>query len=86
MKLLVVIVSYRVTDLTIDCLRSLAGEVGRAEGTRVAVCENGTGGDAEDRLRAAIEGNGWGAWVDLTAIYPNRGFTGGNNAVIRPAM
>ena len=29
MKLLVVIVSYRVTDLTIDCLRSLSGEIGR---------------------------------------------------------
>ena len=26
MKLLVVIVSYRVTDLTIECLRSLAGK------------------------------------------------------------
>ena len=55
MKLLVVIVSYRVTDLTIDCLRSLAGEIGRVPGSRVAVCENGTGGDAEERLRRAIE-------------------------------
>ena len=86
MRLLVVIVSYRVTDLTIDCLRSLAGEIGRVPGTRVALCENGTGGDAEERLRRAIDENGWGSWVDLTAIYPNRGFTGGNNAVIRPAL
>src|SRR5262249_14725583 len=29
---------------------------------------------------------GWDSWVDLTAIYPNRGFTGGNNTVIRPAL
>jgi N-acetylglucosaminyl-diphospho-decaprenol L-rhamnosyltransferase len=86
MKLLVVIVSYRVTDLTIDCLHSLAGEIGRVPGARVAVCENGTGGDAEERLRRAIAENGWDSWVDLTAIYPNRGFTGGNNAVIRPAL
>jgi N-acetylglucosaminyl-diphospho-decaprenol L-rhamnosyltransferase len=86
MKLLVVVVSYRVTDLTIDCLRSLAGEIGRVPGARVAVCENGTGGDAEERLRRAIDENGWDAWCDLTAIYPNRGFTGGNNAVIRPAL
>ena len=35
---------------------------------------------------AAIDENGWGSWVDLTVIYPNRGFTGGNNAVIRPAL
>ena len=55
-------------------------------GTRVAVCENGTGGDAADRLRGAIEENGWSSWVDLTVIHPNRGFTGGNNAVIRPAL
>jgi hypothetical protein len=86
MKLLIVIVSYRVTDLTIDCLRSLSGEIGRVPGARVALCENGTGGDAADRLRSAIEENGWSSWVELTVIYPNRGFTGGNNAVIRPAL
>jgi N-acetylglucosaminyl-diphospho-decaprenol L-rhamnosyltransferase len=86
MKLLVVIVSYRVTELTIDCLRSLSGEIRRIPGTRVALCENGTGGDAADRLRRAIEENNWCSWVDLTVIYPNRGFTGGNNAVIRPAL
>src|SRR6516165_11916196 len=87
MKLLIVIVSYRVTDLTIDCLRSLSGKIERVPGgARVAVCENGTGGDAADRLRQAIDENGWGSWVDLTVIYPNRGFTGGNNAVIRPAL
>ena len=86
MKLLVVIVSYRVTDLTIDCLRSLVSEINRVSNARVAVCENGSGGDAEDRLRCAITENGWDSWVDFTCIYPNRGFTGGNNAVIRPAL
>ncbi len=86
MKLLVVILNYRVTDLTIGCLRSLAGRIGRVPGARVAVCENGTGGDAEDRLRRAIDGNGWGSWAELTAVHPNRGFTGGNNVVIRAAL
>jgi N-acetylglucosaminyl-diphospho-decaprenol L-rhamnosyltransferase len=86
MKLLIVIVSYRVTDLTIDCLHSLAHEIGRFPNIRVAVCENGTGGDAEERLRRVITENGWDSWVKLTTIYPNRGFTGGNNAVIRPAL
>jgi GT2 family glycosyltransferase len=86
MKLLVVIVSYRVTDLTLDCLRTLDGRVQRIPGARVAVCENGTGGDAAQRLREAIDTNGWGSWVDLTAIHPNRGFTGGNNVVIRAAL
>lgn len=86
MKLLIVIVSYRVTDLTIDCLRSLREEVAALEGVRVAVCENGTGPEAVEKLRRAVDDNGWGGWVELWAVYPNRGFTGGNNAVIRPAL
>ena len=86
MKLLVVVVSYRVTDITIDCLRSLSREVDKMPAMRVALCENGTGGNAADLLQQAITDNGWASWIDLTVIYPNRGFTGGNNAVIRPAL
>lgn len=85
MKLLVVILNYRVTDLTIDCLRSIAPEIPRVPGMKVAVCENGSGGDAEQRLRAAIAANGW-QWAEVTAISPNRGFTGGNNVIIRNAL
>jgi len=83
LKLLVVIVSYKVTELAIDCLRSLQAEV---TGTHVALCENGTGPEAVEQLRSTIEANGWGCWCTLTAIHPNRGFTGGNNAVIGPAL
>ena len=86
MKLLVIIVNYKVTDLTIDCLRSLAPEIAALPGTHVAVCENGTGPEAVQQLRAAIEQNGWGDWVTLTAIHPNRGFTGGNNVILREAL
>ncbi len=86
MKLLVVILNCRVTDLTIDCLRSLAGRVDRMPGTRVAVLENGSGGDAFERIRSAIETNGWGGWAELTEVHPDRGFTGGNNVVIRAAF
>ena len=86
MKLLVVIVSYRVTDLTIDCLRSLEGRIGRVAGAKVAVCENGTGAADVERLRREIDGHGWGSWVELSSVHPNRGFTGGNNFVIRAAL
>jgi len=79
MKLLVVILNYRVVGLTIECLRSLSGEISRVPGARVAVCENGTGDDSAARLRAVIDVNGWGSRVDLTAIHPNRGFTSGNS-------
>jgi GT2 family glycosyltransferase len=88
MKLLVVVPCHRhrVPDLTIGCLRSLSGEIDRVPGARVAVCENGTGGDAADRLRRAIDENGWESWVDLTVVEINRGFCGGNNLVIRAAL
>ena len=86
MKLFIVILCYRVPDLTIDCLLSLSREIGRVPGAKVGVCENGTGGDAAERLSRAIEENGWGSWVDLTVVYPNLGFTGGNNLVISAAL
>jgi N-acetylglucosaminyl-diphospho-decaprenol L-rhamnosyltransferase len=86
MKLIVAILNYRVTDLTIDCLRSLADEVAQVPGTQVAICENGTGDDAAAKIEKAIDDNGWRSWCSLTAISPNRGFTGGNNHILRPLL
>ncbi|TWT44056.1 N-acetylglucosaminyl-diphospho-decaprenol L-rhamnosyltransferase [Phycisphaerae bacterium RAS1] len=82
-RVLIVIVSYRVTELTIDCLRSLEAELRAAPGFHVAVCENGTGGDAPRRLAAAVAENGWDAWCTVSEVFPNRGFCGGNNVVLR---
>lgn len=86
MKLLIVIVNYRVTDLAIDCLHSVAAEITSVPNSHVALCENGTGDDSAERLAAVIHANGWSAWCSLTALPVNLGFTGGNNAVIRPAL
>jgi N-acetylglucosaminyl-diphospho-decaprenol L-rhamnosyltransferase len=85
-KLLVVIVNYRVTHLAIDCLHSVAAELGAVPDTHVAVCENGTGDDSAQRIQQAIDENGWAAWCRLTALNINLGFTGGNNAILRPAV
>jgi N-acetylglucosaminyl-diphospho-decaprenol L-rhamnosyltransferase len=86
MKLLIVIVNYNVTELTIDCLKSLVNEIPRVPGAQVAVCENGTGPEDAARLTEAIDSNGWGNWAKLTVIHPNRGFTGGNNVILSQAM
>jgi len=86
MKLLVVIVNYRVADLTIDCLRSVASEIASVRGMHVAVCDNGTGDDSAQRIKTAIEANRWGTWCSLTAIKRNLGFTGGNNVILRPTL
>lgn len=86
MKLLVVVLCYKVPDLTIDCLRSIEPEIARVPGARVALCENGTGPESVAKLRRAIDENGWGSWVDLTVLTINQGFCGGNNHVIRQAL
>jgi len=86
MKLLVVIANYRVTDLTIDCLRSIAGEIETVPGARVAVCENGTGDDSAERILRAITDNGWSSWCSVTAVRSNLGFTGGNNVILYQAL
>lgn len=86
MRLLIVIVNFRVAELTIDCLRSLEGEIAAVPGTRVAVCENGSGDGEALRIGQAIEANGWGAWCSLLASETNLGFCGGNNVLIRPAL
>ena len=86
MKLFVVVLCYRVPDLAIDCLGSLSKEIGRLPDSQVVVCENGTGGDAAERIGRAIDEQGWNSWCELTAVYPNRGFCAGNNLVIRPVL
>jgi cellulose synthase/poly-beta-1,6-N-acetylglucosamine synthase-like glycosyltransferase len=86
MKLLVVIVNYRVAHLAIDCLESVARQISSVPAIHVAVCENGTGDDSADKIQKAIDEHGWEGWCSLTAISPNRGFTGGNNVILRSAM
>ena len=51
-------------------LGSLSREITRVPGARVGLCENGTGGDTPERLRRAIEENGWDSWVDLRSSTP----------------
>jgi len=85
-ELLIVIVCYRVPDLTIDCLRSLESEIPTVPGAHVVVCENGTGGGSLEQIRNAIDEGGWNDWVTLQEISPNRGFAGGNNYVLRQDM
>jgi GT2 family glycosyltransferase len=87
-KLLVVIVNYRVASLVVECLRSIETEIERSPGNdvQVAVCENGSGDDSADIIRMAVEKNGWSAWCRLKISGKNLGFTGGNNLLIRPEI
>jgi N-acetylglucosaminyl-diphospho-decaprenol L-rhamnosyltransferase len=85
-KLLVVIVNFRVPQLVIDCLRSVAEEIKQVPGTLVAVAENGSGDDSPETIRKAIDENNWHSWCSMVVSKANLGFTGGNNLLIRPAL
>ena len=86
MKLLVVIVNFRVPDLVIDCLRSIEDELSRSPDTRVAISENGSGDNSSELIANAISENHWSTWCTLTTLRVNQGFTGGNNVLIAPAL
>ena len=86
MSLLVVITVYRSADLTIDCLHSLKNEITRIPGAKVGICDNGNDDDTAKRLEKEIQANDWQNWAYVKSIYPNRGFTGGNNAILSDAM
>jgi N-acetylglucosaminyl-diphospho-decaprenol L-rhamnosyltransferase len=83
MKLLIVIVNYRSADLTIDCLRSLEGQLDDA---KVIVTDNKSPDDSVNRLNAAASENRWGDWLTIMPLDRNGGFAYGNNAAIAPAL
>lgn len=85
-SLWIVIVNYRTAELVIDCLRSLAPQVGDLGGGRVVVVDNASGDGSADKLAAVIEREGWSAWARVLPLDRNGGFASGNNAGIRAAL
>ncbi|MEA2735301.1 MAG: hypothetical protein QOE14_1752 [Humisphaera sp.] len=86
MKLLVVIVNYRTPDLTVECLQSLAPEIGTiAGGTRVVVTDNASGDGSVQQIEAAIARNHWD-WARVIALPTNGGFAYGNNRGMESAL
>lgn len=78
----VVVVSYRTAKLTISCLGSVERER-HIPGVKVkAVVVDNASGDATE-IQAAVDKNGWGAWVTVVASNLNGGFAYGNNVGMR---
>lgn len=86
LMLLIVILNYRTPNLTIDCLRSLVGEVKSLPGIRVVVSDNASGDGSVEQIDSAIKTEGWHEWVSLMPLERNGGFAFGNNAPIRAAL
>jgi N-acetylglucosaminyl-diphospho-decaprenol L-rhamnosyltransferase len=85
-KLLVIVLNYKTTRLTIDCLQSLEREIAARPDAAAAVVENGSGDDAAQQLRETIDTRAWNPWVELIPLGENLGFTAGNNLVMRRAL
>lgn len=76
MTVAVVIVNYRTPEMTLDCVRSLAGEHAAMPNLRVVVVDGGSGDGSAEKLRAGLAAYDW---VDLIACDFNGGFGWANN-------
>jgi N-acetylglucosaminyl-diphospho-decaprenol L-rhamnosyltransferase len=82
----IVILNYRTPSLTINCLRSLVGEVRSMPNTQVVVSDNASGDGSVEQIQAEIDAEGWKNWVSVMPLARNGGYAFGNNAVIRQAL
>lgn len=85
-RTLVVIVNFRSTEVLADCLQALATDAIADPDIHVAICENGSGDGSADRIASLISQRAWTPWCSLLPLHRNRGFTGGNNAILEAAM
>ena len=85
MNVLIAIVNYRTGGLVVDCLASLAPQVGRVGDVRVVITDNASGDDSPDEIERAIADRGW-TWATVRRLPRNGGFAYGNNEAVRPAL
>lgn len=84
--LAILVVNFRTPGRTIDCLKSLEGEIRALRGARVVVVENGSGDDSPVMLADAIASNGYSDWCTLIHSDENVGFARGNNLGVARVM
>jgi GT2 family glycosyltransferase len=85
-SVLVVILNYRTSRLTIECLKSLEIEVKNHHTIRVAVVDNDSRDDSSEYIQAAIVDHQWESWATLIPSDYNGGYAYGNNFAVRSAL
>lgn len=86
MVLAVVIVNFRTSEYTVECLRSLSFERNEFFDFEVFLVENGSADGSLEILSDAIRKNSWCEWVKLLPQAQNIGYARGNNVGIRMAL
>lgn len=82
-RLAVVILNYRRATLTIDCLRSLEGEIAPFDDRQAVVIEQNSDDGSGEEIHRAIDQHDWGKWITYVRSPVNLGFAGGNNLGMR---
>ena len=82
----VIIVNYRSSKLTIDCLKSIVREKQTLPRLKVIVVDNNSQDNSVPEINNAINQNNWQKWVSLIASEKNGGFAYGNNLAIKSLL
>lgn len=83
---MVAIVNFRSSEMAIDAIQSLAADSTTCKSIRVVVGDAASGDGSVERLREAVERNGWADWCEVRVLERNGGFAYANNATIGPVL
>jgi N-acetylglucosaminyl-diphospho-decaprenol L-rhamnosyltransferase len=86
MKLLCCLLNWRTADMTIKALASLVREARAVPGTRICVVDNDSQDGSLEKLRDAVENNGWSDIAEVVDSGYNGGFGFGNNVALRKGL
>jgi GT2 family glycosyltransferase len=86
LKVLIVILNYKVADLVINSLSALEPEITQLPETSVVVVDNASNDQSVERIRNAIDGNNWSSWASVLPSDYNGGYSSGNNLALREAL
>jgi GT2 family glycosyltransferase len=86
MRLWLVIVNYRTSDLAIGSLQSISDQIDGLGSWQVLVVDNASNDGSAERIAASIEQYGWSSWARVVTASRNGGFAFGNNAGIHLAL
>ena len=82
MRLAIIIVNYRTSQLVCNCLQSLKAQTDGST-SQVIIVDNNSRDGSIDRISETINKEQWNDWVTLLPQRSNLGFASGNNAGIK---